>query len=79
MSSGLYRSLEEATGTDYVNKDIVQMVVEQVCIMRSFLPIALTASRTESFYLFFHRHYILAYSEINHNSVSNLDDFLFPV
>lgn len=32
MSSGLYRSLEEATGTDYVNKDIVQMIVEQVCI-----------------------------------------------
>lgn len=33
MSSGLYRSLEEATGTDYVNKDLVQMIVEQVRIM----------------------------------------------
>lgn len=32
MSSGLYRSLEEATGTHSVNKEITQMVVEQVII-----------------------------------------------
>lgn len=30
MSEGLYKSLEEATCTDQVNKDIAQMVVEQV-------------------------------------------------
>lgn len=30
MSAGLYKSLEEATGTDQVNKDIAQWVVEQV-------------------------------------------------
>lgn len=30
MSRGLYKSLEEATGTDQVNKDLALMVVEQV-------------------------------------------------
>lgn len=30
MSDGLYKSLEEATRTDQVNKDIAQMAVEQV-------------------------------------------------
>ena len=30
MSDGLYKSLEEATRTDQVNKDIAQMSVEQV-------------------------------------------------
>ncbi len=37
MSNALYRSVEEATGTQAVNKEIVQMVVEQVGI---FLQIA---------------------------------------
>lgn len=31
MSDGLYKSLEEATATENVNKDLAQMVVEQVC------------------------------------------------
>lgn len=30
MSAGLYKSIEEATGTDQVNKYIAQCVVEQV-------------------------------------------------
>ena len=30
MSDGLYKSLEEATRTDQVNKDLAQMAVEQV-------------------------------------------------
>lgn len=30
MSAGLYKSVEEATGTDQVNKYIAQCVVEQV-------------------------------------------------
>ena len=30
MSSGLYRSYEEATGSSQANKEIAQMVVEQV-------------------------------------------------
>lgn len=30
MSRGLYKSLEEATGTEQVNKDLALMVVEQV-------------------------------------------------
>lgn len=30
LSDGLYKSLQEATGTEQVNKDIAQMVVEQV-------------------------------------------------
>lgn len=30
MSGGLYRSLEEATGTQNVNKEIATLVVEEV-------------------------------------------------
>ena len=30
MSRGLYKSLEEATGTDQVNKQLALMAVEQV-------------------------------------------------
>lgn len=30
MSRGLYKSLEEATGTDQVNKELALIVVEQV-------------------------------------------------
>lgn len=33
MSDGLYKSLEEARGSDQVNKEIAQMAVEQVIIM----------------------------------------------
>ncbi|KAK7603863.1 hypothetical protein V9T40_003862 [Parthenolecanium corni] len=40
MSSGLYRSLEEATGTDYVNKDLVQMIVEQFRIQSTLTGVA---------------------------------------
>lgn len=36
MSSGLYKSIEEATGSDQVNKFIAQCVVEQVCILSDF-------------------------------------------
>lgn len=32
MSSGLYKSLEEATGTHKVNREITELVVEQVRI-----------------------------------------------
>ena len=31
MSDGLYKSYQEATGSEQVNKEIAQMVVEQVC------------------------------------------------
>jgi len=30
MSDGLYKSYQEATGSDQVNREIAQMVVEQV-------------------------------------------------
>lgn len=33
MSAGLYKSIEEATGKDQVNKYIAQCVVEQVCYL----------------------------------------------
>lgn len=33
MSAGLYKSIEEATGTDQVNKYIAQCVVEQVSVV----------------------------------------------
>lgn len=33
MSSGFYRSLEEAMGTEQVNKYIAQCIVEQVCFI----------------------------------------------
>lgn len=32
MSGGLYKSLEQATGTNQANKDIVQMAVAEVII-----------------------------------------------
>ena len=31
MSYGLYKSYQDATSSDQVNKEIAQMVVEQVC------------------------------------------------
>jgi len=38
MSDGLYKSLEEATRTDQVNKDLAQMAVEQVgTVMYKFM------------------------------------------
>lgn len=30
MSKGLYRSLEEATGTDQINRNLASMIVEEV-------------------------------------------------
>lgn len=37
MSRGLYKSLEEATGTDQVNKELALMAVEQVFKMISYV------------------------------------------
>lgn len=40
MSDGLYKSLEEATGTDQVNKEIAQMAVEQFRIQSTLTGVA---------------------------------------
>lgn len=40
MSKGLYKSLEEATGTEQVNKDLAQMAVEQFRIQSTLTSVA---------------------------------------
>ncbi|XP_067007511.2 TGF-beta-activated kinase 1 and MAP3K7-binding protein 1 [Anabrus simplex] len=40
MSDGLYKSLEEATGTEQVNKEIAQMAVEQFRIQSTLIGVA---------------------------------------
>jgi len=40
MSNGLYKSLEEATGTEQVNRDIAQMVVEQFRVQSTLTGVA---------------------------------------
>ncbi|KAG8233344.1 hypothetical protein J437_LFUL010894 [Ladona fulva] len=40
MSDGLYKSLEEATGSDQVNKDIAQMTVEQFRVQTTLTGVA---------------------------------------
>lgn len=44
MSAGLYKSLEEATDSTQVNKDIVQMAIAEVClsIILSFIKFLIT-------------------------------------
>ncbi|GLH04118.1 Probable protein phosphatase CG10417 [Gryllus bimaculatus] len=42
MSDGLYKSLEEATGTDQVNKEIAQMAVEQFRVQSTLNGVAQT-------------------------------------